>query len=89
VWNVATGERLSGSEKQFDTIYGFGVTPDGSRAVTAGGRGGVMIYEVATGQVVEAWRLERVLLAAAISPDGRRVVLGARDGHLIVRSVSR
>jgi WD40 repeat protein/DNA-binding SARP family transcriptional activator len=82
-WDVGTGRRLAGpvsvSNRSADA---FAATPDGGRLVVVNG---AEIVQVAPGTLQPVRRLPRKPqrmgpMAAALSPDGRMVALGAEDG---------
>ena len=82
-WDVGTGRRLAGpvtvSNRSADA---FAATPDGTRLVVVNG---AEVVQVAPGTLQPVRRLPRKPprtgpMAAALSPDGRTVALGAEDG---------
>jgi WD40 repeat protein/DNA-binding SARP family transcriptional activator len=82
-WDVGTGRRLDGpvsvSNRSADA---FAATPDGARLVVVNG---AEVVQVAPGTLQPVRRLPRKPqrmgpMAAALSPDGRMVALGAEDG---------
>jgi hypothetical protein len=76
---------ILGEEQDLDTVA---VTPD-SRFVAAGGSGrSASIWDTATGQRITTIPADAPLTAIAFAPDGKRMALGARDGSLVLFSLS-
>jgi WD40 repeat protein len=82
-WDVGTGRRVAGpvsvSNRSADA---FAATPDGTRLVVVNG---AEVVQVAPGTLQPVRRVPRKPprtgpMAAALSPDGRMVALGAEDG---------
>jgi WD40 repeat protein/DNA-binding SARP family transcriptional activator len=82
-WDVGTGRRLAGPVSVSNrSAEAFAATPDGARLVVVNG---AEVVQVAPGTLQPVRRLPRKPprtgpMAAALSPDGRMVALGAEDG---------
>lgn len=87
-WNGLTGKPLREPMDQAFEIEFLDITPDGRRAIAAGGRPGAhaRLWDVATGRLIAElplggpFRIE----AASFSPDGGRVVTGDYGGRVAV-----
>jgi WD40 repeat protein len=68
-----------------DTIWAVAVSGDGSRAVTGGDGGAVIVWDAAAGTVLQSLtgHLDTVR-AVAVSGDGSRAVTGGDDGVVIM-----
>ena len=75
--HILTGHR--------DTIWAVAVTGDGSRAVTGGNDGTVIVWDLAAGTALHALTGHQdTVRAVAVSGDGTRAVTGGDDGGVIV-----
>jgi WD40 repeat protein/tRNA A-37 threonylcarbamoyl transferase component Bud32 len=83
LWDASSGEELLRLPGHAAGSTAVAFTPDGRRAVTAGGDGFVRTWDLATGQALAAFDARcGPILAAALSSDGARVVAGGTDGTL-------
>ena len=65
-------------------VVSVSLSRGGQRLVTASITGQIMVWDVATGQIVRALEADASIgEAAVVSPDGRRAVSADRDGTLI------
>jgi len=75
--HILTGHR--------DPIWAVAVTDDGSRAVTGGHGGAVIVWDLAAGTALHTLAGHRdTVRAVAVSGDGTRAVTGGDDGAVIV-----
>ena len=83
IWSATDGHEL----KRFvverasttDEIEDLDFTPDGSKLVAAS-RGMATLLEVSSGRIL--FQLYKAWIASAVSPDGKRFVLGGLDGKI-------
>jgi len=86
VWDPTTGEQVASfTGENRRSVYGLGATAD--RAVTADGDGRAVVWDLATGEPRVDHVDPFVLLAADLAPDGRRYVVGAADGRIVLRRI--
>lgn len=85
LWNVATGDLV----RQFETnasgpIYGFDIYDSGTRLAVALGNNTIGVFDMATGaRLLTLSGHTASIYSVAVSPDGRFIVSGARDGFAI------
>lgn len=81
-WDVATKKELPPLKAHEGMVGGIHALPDGKTLLTTGADGIIRRWDVATGQ--ERSEVEGYLgaIRAALSPDGRRVVVGDQRGRL-------
>jgi tricorn protease-like protein len=78
LWDATTGQELR-AIREFQGAYAVAFSPDG-RALIGGGKEGVRLWEVATGEVANTLQGRAgAVLAVAFAPDGRRVGFGGED----------
>jgi WD40 repeat protein len=94
LWKAATGEALHelGGRDDFSHVCLF--SPDSNRLISAGSKGVLQVWDVATGkelrrfQIYPAYRLVVQVHAAGISADGKRLAavlsVGSTSGELLV-----
>ena len=86
VWDVEKGTELRQLNGHTDRVTRLAFAPDGKRAVSVGDDGTVRIWNVEEGK--QLWCLETFRLShpmcAAFSPDASKVLVGTRNGDLIL-----
>jgi WD40 repeat protein len=87
VWDLATQK----VQLTIDYHEGFGsglITPDGKSLITVAWKTGqVIVYDLNSGKPAEPFELDkyyRDLCSAALSPDGKTLAVGARDGGILL-----
>ena len=70
-------------------MNGVALSPDGKHLASAGGRDGVKLWDVATGQLVFAFEGQaEIVNAVAFSPDGKRLASAGTTGKVAVWDVA-
>jgi len=59
------------------------ITPDGQLALTSGMDGGLMLWDLATGEVIRRSEGHGIVFDLALSPDGRTALVGSSDGTIL------
>lgn len=87
-WDIATGTRVKVLEGHRDSVRSLGLSADGSRLVSGDGRkeGGIIVWNLQSGQETARIDNERDFERLALSPDGCTVLLGC-DKNLVVRGI--
>eukprot|EP01119_Soliformovum_irregulare_P006369 TRINITY_DN1829_c1_g1_i1.p1 TRINITY_DN1829_c1_g1~~TRINITY_DN1829_c1_g1_i1.p1 ORF type:complete len:2177 (-),score=533.78 TRINITY_DN1829_c1_g1_i1:2-6196(-) len=60
------------------------ITPDDKYLVLGGGKGSVIILNVHNLQLVHKFSVESAVCSVAMAPEGRHLMLGLRDGKLLI-----
>ncbi|MFN0055625.1 MAG: WD40 repeat domain-containing protein [Planctomycetales bacterium] len=60
---------------------------DGDKLMTGAGRGGFALWNVETGERVRKWQPEKIPSHAALSPDGRKAVVGGWQSEAMLWSL--
>jgi WD40 repeat protein len=77
IWDTNTGELLLELKGHTDGIYDLQWSPDGTRLVTTSVDKTVIVWDAATGEILETYNAERAILEAAFSPFGARLAYAA------------
>jgi WD40 repeat protein/TolB-like protein len=87
-WDIATGNQVKVLEGHRNSVRSLGVSADGSRLVSGDGRkeGGIIVWNLQSGQEIARVDSERDFERLALSPDGCTVLLGC-DKNLVVRGI--
>jgi RNA polymerase sigma factor (sigma-70 family) len=93
LWDALSGKEVRRLETGAP-VYAAAFSPDGKVLATAGGERGksgeVILWDVATGKEMDAIRgRPDVLVTAALSPDGRVLAYGSRDGTVSVWDIAQ
>jgi WD40 repeat protein/serine/threonine protein kinase len=80
LWRAIDGQELYTFPPDGNTIEDVTFSPDSRRLAVAGGKGGVRLYDVTTGE--EILSLAGSYWGLAFSPDGRRLAAGAMRGNI-------
>ncbi|RMG09774.1 MAG: hypothetical protein D6731_18950 [Planctomycetota bacterium] len=79
---VASGARLGSIPLPVRSVYAFAWDPASERLALGDGEGRARLVDARTGEVLWQAARGRALLAAALEPGGRRLLLGALDGRI-------
>jgi RNA polymerase sigma factor (sigma-70 family) len=81
VWEVTSGRRLHRFSSEGIRPEGLAVSPDGRTVVVAGcsAATSVRLWDLVDGEELLAFRAGQLILAVALSPDGRIIVTGGAD----------
>lgn len=98
VWDTGTGQKIA--ECPHREIYGLAVSPDGARLVTVGWDKMIRVWEIKTGERLQAVQVEEAMGDPALkagdsrmygvrfAPDGKRIAACHMDGHVSVWEVT-
>eukprot|EP00727_Mastigamoeba_balamuthi_P008867 m51a1_g4602 putative U3 small nucleolar RNA-associated protein (506) ;mRNA; r:232038-233748 len=87
VWDIIGGGRLLAEPANHQkTITCLALDPTATRLVSGGADRIVKFYDVAAYRVVHTLAHHAPVLSVAMSPDGRRIAIGAADGDLCIRT---
>ena len=83
MWDADSGKLLQTFAGHYDTVWSAAFSVDGTRLVTAGHDGLVMMWDTTNGQPMLSLRGQTGAVASAVfSPDGERIATGSRDGTI-------
>lgn len=82
IWDVATGQRVAEWEGHQEPAWGLAASPDGKTIVTASEDSTAIIWDAATGLILQVLPHNYVVRTGAFSPDGQRLVTVTNDGIL-------
>ncbi|MCW5935706.1 MAG: WD40 repeat domain-containing protein [Fimbriimonadaceae bacterium] len=89
MWDARTGRLLQTYIGLPSDAYGMAVSHDDKVLCAVGPSKGVVVWDVATGKKLFSGSYEGDYAAAAFSPDGRRLAVGALSGQMQIFSVPR
>ncbi len=75
------GTKKSVLSHDTEVINTVNFTPDSKQVVTADENGLVYVWDVQTGKKIASLKMEGVILSLAISPDGKYLVAGIKEGN--------
>ncbi len=79
LWDAASGQLLHNLGEHADTVITVATSAEG-RTVAAGSREGrLALYDIASGALIQEWKLGEAVSCARYSPDGRRLLV--TTGH--------
>jgi len=81
LWDTATGRQLSPVLEHANPIKTAAFTPDDKTVLTTTEEGEIQLWDAKTGVKRERSTVEKRLLAAALSRDGRWLATGSSDGR--------
>ena len=87
IWDVDTGMELQKMEGHSGAMFAAVLTSDGEEAISAGMGAGdhtIRRWNVNTGQEIARWKTEQDVHSMALSPDGRLLLAGGKQGMLQV-----
>ncbi|MFI7061917.1 BTAD domain-containing putative transcriptional regulator [Kribbella sp. NPDC050124] len=87
LFDAATGKTVRALHTEDDSARNFAFSADGSTIATAELGGQVVVWDVATGALLERIKTAEVSWAVDFSPDGRTLYTGGDEG--VVRSYDR
>jgi WD40 repeat protein len=82
IWDVTTGQRVAEWEGHQKPAWGLAASPDGKTIVTASEDSTAIIWDAATGTILQVLPHNYVVRTGAFSPDGQRLVTVTNDGIL-------
>lgn len=80
IWDAATGQRVAEWEGHQKPAWGLAASPDGNTLMTASEDQTAIIWDAATGTILQTLPHEFVVRTGAFSPDSRRLVTVTNDG---------
>lgn len=80
IWDVATGQRVAEWEGHQKPAWGLAASPDGETVVTTSEDSTAIIWDAATGSILQTLPHDFVVRTGAFSPDGQRLVTVTNDG---------
>ncbi len=80
VWNVRSGEPVTGPLLHRNRIYTLAFSPDSQRLATATGDNAALVWEVATGRELIRLPHSSSVYSASFSSDGSRILTASIDG---------
>jgi WD40 repeat protein/serine/threonine protein kinase len=78
LWDVKTGVEIRQLLGHTDQVTGVAFLPNGKRAVSCGMDRTVRLWDVQTGAELKAVTVPEKVMRMAVSPDGRRALVGGR-----------
>jgi magnesium-transporting ATPase (P-type)/WD40 repeat protein len=84
LWDLEAARPLRTFGKGEKIIYAVAVSPDGRRLAATGIDGGVMVWDLFTGEQLLSLRDGGPAFAVAFSPDGRLLAAGGFDGQVML-----
>lgn len=80
LWNVANGQLSQTLAGHSDAVYRVAFNAAGSRLLSCGHAGNLIVWNAANGEQLATQELPAVAYYAAYSPDGQRAVVACADG---------
>jgi WD40 repeat protein len=85
VWDATTGAKLASLAQGGDGLVFVAMSPDGTRALTSGGDGTIVLWDAATGAALgDLWGTASFVPNIAFTAGGGHIVTGGLDGTVRV-----
>lgn len=82
IWDMQTGKQLSNPPAEQGAIRVIAYSPDGSRVASGSQNGMILLWDAASGKVLNSIKSHGAVTSLAFSPDGKRLVSGGTDGQV-------
>ena len=86
LWDVIAGKMLHSFSNHQKNITSLCMNNDSSKLLSCGLDGHVKIYNMQSLQVVHGIRYDSPIVSIGLSPDNKKLIVGAADGTLIIRN---
>ena len=90
LWDLATGQELFSSQQHTSSVWSAAFSPDDRRLVTSSSDGAVLIWDSASGKVLQTLREshKNMIISCAFSPDDHRIAGASTDCTAKVRDAT-
>jgi WD40 repeat protein len=79
LWDTATAKKVRTFHGHWDSVDAVVFSPDGRRLASGGPDGTVRVWDPATGQELQRFRVGRLVTSVDFSPDGKHLLTAGRD----------
>jgi WD40 repeat protein len=79
LWDAATGRKVRTLNGHWGTVQAVAFSPDSHRLASGSRDGTVRVWDPATGQELQRYRVDRLVTSVEFSPDGKFLLTAGRD----------